>query len=801
MKIRYIKTLRDIASDYARSLTLVLAIAVGVVGVGSILGGYAVISREMTANYTGTSPAEATIELEGEISRALVDSVRAMPNIRLAARRATRTAKLNAGGKWYPLLLFVIDDFNKLEISRFRHVSGKTEPPTGTMLMERTALRFLHVDEGERVTVKMPNGTPMPVQVVGTVHDPSLAPAQQEQAGYAYITEATLRQLGETQGFDQLKIRLAEGGNSVGQITTQAKIVANWLGQRGHKVHEIQVPPPNKHPHQGQMNTMQSIFVVFSLLLMVLASILVSASVATIMVKQVRQIGVMKTIGASSRQIARLYLFMILVFSGAALLIGIPLSWVGASILSNSVANLLNLELVDKSIPVWVAGVQAVAGVVIPLLAVAGSVIRGSRVSVRSALDNFGVSATRPANSGWVIRLSNWFTLSETARLSVRNVFRQPARLLMTLGLLAAGGAMFMTALNVSAAWDTWLDQLYAQRLYDLEIRLSQPLPQPDSALARLRAVAGVRRVEAHFSTPVSYADTGSYAISRTYPDKGHGSFKLQALALPTQLIKPRITAGSWLNNPQATDVVLNQSARKSGVKIGDWVVLSVGRKTVSWRVVGFSEDVGMPATAYVSTEALEGVVNTDGLTPILRLAFTNRDKAFARSKMGQIERVLEHERASVSSSVPTWLVRNAVSEHMKILVNALLAMAVLMALVGSLALFSTMSMNVYERTREIGVMRAIGATPVRINALILWEGLLIGFLSLLPALILSLILSFYLGGFVGRMSFGTPLSLTVSSLAGAVWIGIIGVGSYLATLYPARRASRMTTREALAYE
>lgn len=183
------------------------------------------------------------------------------------------------------------------------------------------------------------------------------------------------------------------------------------------------------------------------------------------------------------------------------------------------------------------------------------------------------------------------------------------------------------------------------------------------------------------------------------------------------------------------------------------------------------------------------------------RLAFTNRDKSFVLGKMGEIETLLDREGASVASSLPTWLVRNAVSKHMKILVNALLAMAVLMALVGSLALFSTMSMNVYERTREIGVMRAIGATPSRIETLIVSEGLLIGFLSLLPALALSLVLSFYLGGFVGRMSFGTPLSLTVSTTAGAIWIVLIGLGSYLATLFPARRASRMTTREALAYE
>lgn len=181
-----------------------LAIAVGVVGVGAILGGFAVVSREMAANYLGTSPAEATIEVEGELTQILVDSVRGMgmPNIRFAARRATRTAKLNVGGKWYPLMLFVVDDFKNLNISTFRHQSGQVEPPTGTMLMEQTALQFFQAKEGDRITVKTATGAPMSVQVVGTVHDPSLAPARQEQSGYAYMSEATLRQLGETQGFD-----------------------------------------------------------------------------------------------------------------------------------------------------------------------------------------------------------------------------------------------------------------------------------------------------------------------------------------------------------------------------------------------------------------------------------------------------------------------------------------------------------------------------------------------------------------------------------------------------------------------
>jgi putative ABC transport system permease protein len=90
---------------------------------------------------------------------------------------------------------------------------------------------------------------------------------------------------------------------------------------------------------------------------------------------------------------------------------------------------------------------------------------------------------------------------------------------------------------------------------------------------------------------------------------------------------------------------------------------------------------------------------------------------------------------------------------------------------------------------------------PEKIRNLIVWEGLLIGALSILIAFSFSLLLSAYMGRFIGNMAFRTPLSLTISVFAIVIWMFIIITGSYSATLYPARRANRITTREALAYE
>ena len=173
----------------------------------------------------------------------------------------------------------------------------------------------------------------------------------------------------------------------------------------------------------------------------------------------------------------------------------------------------------------------------------------------------------------------------------------------------------------------------------------------------------------------------------------------------------------------------------------------------------------------------------------------------FAMTKNREVESLLEKENIEVSSSTPVWLLHNAVAGHMKVMVNSLLAMALLMAFVGMLGLMSTMSMNVLERTREIGVMRAIGATPKKIRNLVVYEGLTIGIQSLFVAFVLGVALSYYMGQFIGHISFKTPLTLTISLVALGVWVLIVVVGSFAATLYPARRAGSITTREALAYE
>jgi putative ABC transport system permease protein len=134
-------------------------------------------------------------------------------------------------------------------------------------------------------------------------------------------------------------------------------------------------------------------------------------------------------------------------------------------------------------------------------------------------------------------------------------------------------------------------------------------------------------------------------------------------------------------------------------------------------------------------------------------------------------------------------------------LIIFLLIMAVLTALVGSIGLTGTMSINVLERTREIGVMRTIGAVDRVIMQSVILEALVIGLITWLLAIGLSFPISVALLAIVGEAMMGSAMSLSFTPVGILLWLGVVIGLSIIASIVPARNAARLTINEVLSYE
>jgi putative ABC transport system permease protein len=121
--------------------------------------------------------------------------------------------------------------------------------------------------------------------------------------------------------------------------------------------------------------------------------------------------------------------------------------------------------------------------------------------------------------------------------------------------------------------------------------------------------------------------------------------------------------------------------------------------------------------------------------------------------------------------------------------------------LVGGLGLMSTLTLNVFERTREIGILSAIGATPRTIARDVLFEGMVMAVLSWSVAVIAAIPITFALDAATGQMFIRKALNFYMSPGAVTVWLLLVLILAALSSFYPARRSAQLAVKEALAYE
>jgi putative ABC transport system permease protein len=203
---------------------------------------------------------------------------------------------------------------------------------------------------------------------------------------------------------------------------------------------------------------------------------------------------------------------------------------------------------------------------------------------------------------------------------------------------------------------------------------------------------------------------------------------------------------------------------------------------------------------AYANFDYVADKVNLPNQASTFRI-ITESTSQSMQSLIQNIDRQLEDQDYAVKSIEVGEVQRESFTSAVNLLIIFLLLMALLTALVGSIGLMGTMSINVLERTREIGVMRTIGAVDAVVMQSVIIEGLVIGLITWMIGIGLSFPISSVLLDIVARAISDSEFTLIFTPLGVFVWLGVVVVLSIFASVMPARNAARLTINEVLAYE
>ncbi len=792
---RWRKVFRDLWSNKSRTLLVVLSIAIGVFAFGGLFTARTLIIQSLDVEYEATNPSDIDMTIAG-IDTLLVQYVERQPFVTGVETYTTHSVDIIRDGEAEISQLIAYENFNEVHINTVAYEAGAALPGANEILLERSFLDDLDVQIGDVLTIQTADDKRHQLTLTGTVHSLNVPPNTITIP--IWVSQRTLFNLGLSTDENQMELTVVregdEGAFGVPSVEELAIQLRDDLQDNGVTVLSLTANEDVSHWGADVLASLILILVLIGLVSLILSGFLVINTIQGIMAAQKKQIGVMKIIGADRTQIIVLYLVMVSIFGLIAFVIAVPISMRLADIIISFFGTILNFNTPNIYIPIEILLIEFSVAIFVPILAALIPILNGTATTPAEAISDHASTSATNVFDKLLASLGGFY---RPALVAIRNTFRKKIRLAITLFTLTFAGTVFISMLNVRNGLVANIDELLNMSQFDMQVTLGQTY-QTDAIERRLESPVIVD-FEGWLTTSVvrerpDFTDSPNYTLIGMYPD--------------SPFVIPKMTEGQWLppytNNSRYNIVIpANMLEDEPDLTVGGTIRLKIGNNEQDWNIIGILETNGQSTTdMYAYYETVSRFNNTLNTTNRVLL---NIDPSIEGEQYQNIADeliiYLEDRNFNVVNVFLTFDIRQSVTGTLDSLVIMLLGMSVLVAIVAGLGLTGTMSLNVLERTREIGVMRAVGAGSMSIRMIFVGEGIIIGIISFLIAMPLSILGTIGFSAAMGTALFGNPLPLIFTPVGLIIWlIIVIGVSS-VASITPANRASQISIREAISYE
>lgn len=802
MGVLWHKIFYDLWRNRLRTLLVILSITVGVFAVGTTFGMVDQMLPVMDAAHRSTRPAHVTLSLDQPVSRDVIQALRRVPGVEDAEGSNTVEIryKLQPGAPWRVGNILARDDYHTLKYDLLQLKAGEW-PEERRLAIERMHAPFYGIDLGSTVWVEI-NGQEHPFEISGKIRHPFVPPPSMYDMAWFFGGPEVMEMFGIPPG-RFTEIRLRARSYSAENARHVAGEVKQRLAQQGIGVRYSLYQDPEEHWGRAFIDGMSLVIQVLAVLSLLLSVILVLNTLTALITQQTNQIGILKAIGGSSFAIARMYLTGVFFYGLISLLVALPLGALASFSITKSFLALYNIDYDLFSISRRALGYQGLAALIAPLAAALFPVISGSVITVRQAIASYGIGGDFGSSrlDRAVEKIGRRFLASYDA-IALANTFRRKTRLTLSQLVLVTAGTMFLMVMSLSTSITATVDAEFARRDHDLIFTFSR-LQRVDRMTALAESISGVDHAGMWLILPATILQD-----DRRMLDAGMGS-QLQGVPVEDPLYRPMIAEGRWLQPGDGRAIVLNQqTADDEGIRVGDRITLDLGSLGKDdWQVVGlyrvflvFGGGFSVDAI-YAPRQAVYEASKKDGRAATLLVRTFDHSPAGVNAVSKSLEDTLDQRHIEVRQIESMPQLRKTSDASFSIVIAMLLTLAAVVALVGGIGLMGSLWIGVIERTKEIGILRAIGATSGALARMFLLEGLIQGALSWLIAMPVSLLVSPLLANALGQVMFNGRLDYSYNITALWIWLGIVLTLSALASIIPARSASGINVRQSLSYE
>lgn len=736
------KLIRDLKSSKGLFIAVTIIIFLAVTFFGSMFMAYKNLDSSYKYSYESLRFADLTVKVAHDASEATSELER-IEGVRAVTGRTNideNYALILPGDTPKKTEVRVIslpssDSAREQVVNNVLIDEGQYFPNTSTnfILIEKNFADYHDLNPGQTVVLGGIEGE-IPFEIAGIATSPEyIFPAKSRQDllvtaevwGVVFVSEDT-RSVLLKQSINEFCFLFDEGADQA-SVTTQIEEILST-----YQVMNV-VPKEDQPSYTGlemDLEQFQVLSELFPLLFIIVGSMATYIMLTRIVHNQRTQIGLMRAVGHSRRQVMIHYLSFALVIGFVGAIAGTIAGYFSSEAITDYYANMINLPFTTTQIH-WMAIVESIILGLLPCV-IAGLIPAwyASRIPPAEAMRPPAPTAGRKLLLERIFPIISRF--SSLWKIPLRNIFRNQWRSLYTvIGVTFGVSLILISAAMIDSIVDLMEFMYEDVQRYDAKVEFNSP--QSLDIEEEVASWEGVESVEPILEIP-------------TRLDYGEESYSTLARVLPvnSELRGLYSTSGKEISVTDSGVLLSEGLKNKLDIRKGDSLSFNSKWGTAEFGIVGFVKEP-MGSFAYISWEqAMTLTAGTEVISGLLLsvdplFEDTIREKAYQMKSIASVELTSE-----TKDRIDTMMESGTVMLYIMLLFGACLAMAIV---------FTTVTVNILERRREIATMRTIGESKRKITAMITIENLILGAAGLIPGIILGYLMGvLFFGMFQGDM-------------------------------------------------